>query len=134
VAEEKVIKVVIAKAAIDGHWIGVRVVANALKDAGIEVVYAGMVTADAAFQIALQEDADIIGLNIGASYEQVQELIRILRENHMDNILVIVGGTIPSVDIPRLKQLGVSGVFPPGSQLADIVKYVQENVHVRPTS
>jgi methylmalonyl-CoA mutase C-terminal domain/subunit len=133
-AGKKILKVVIAKAAIDGHWRGVQVVANALRDAGMEVVYAGMATADAAFQIALQEDADVIGLNIGASYEQVQELMRILKENHMDNILVIVGGTIPLVDIPRLKQIGVSGVFPPGSRLADIVKYVQENVHVRPSS
>jgi methylmalonyl-CoA mutase C-terminal domain/subunit len=127
--EERPIKVVMAKAALDGHWRGPQVVAGALRDAGMEVVFAGMVTADAVFQIAVQEDADVIGLNIGASYDQVQELMRILREEHMDNILVVVGGTIPLADIPKLKQMGVGEAFPPGSRLSAIVGFVKQNVH-----
>jgi len=128
------IKVVIAKAALDGHWIGIRMVINALRDAGMEVIYAGMVAADAVVATALQEDADVIGLNIGASYEQAQALMRILKEKSMEHILVIVGGTIPSVDMPTLKKMGVSGVFPSGSLLSDIVTFVQDNVNVWPTS
>ncbi len=128
------IKVVVAKAALDGHWVGIRMVINALRDAGMEVIYAGMVTADAVVATALQEDADVIGLNIGASYEQVQMLMRILKDKCMEHILVIVGGTIPLVDVPKLKKMGVSGVFPPGSLLSDIVKFVQDNVNVWPSS
>jgi methylmalonyl-CoA mutase C-terminal domain/subunit len=125
---KKPIKVIIAKAALDGHWRGPQVVAGALRDAGMEVVYAGMVTADAVFQIALQEDADVIGFNIGASCEQVEALMRTLKEKHIDDILVVVGGTIPLVDIPRLKQMGVGEVFPPGSRLSSIVEFVKQNV------
>ena len=128
------IKVVVAKAGLDGHWIGLQLVTTALRDAGMEVVYAGMVSADAVVQIAIQEDAGVVGLNVGASYGQVEELIRILKEKHMDNILVIVGGTIPSVDIPELKQMGVGEVFPSGSRVMDIVRYVRENAHAWPTS
>ena len=128
------IKVVVAKAALDGHWIGIRMVINALRDAGMEVIYAGMVAADAVVATALQEDADVIGLNIGASYEQVQELMRILKDKSVEHILVIVGGTIPLMDVPKLERMGVGGVFPPGSLLSDIVKFVQDNVNVWPTS
>jgi methylmalonyl-CoA mutase C-terminal domain/subunit len=123
----KPIKVIMAKTALDGHWRGVQVVASAMRDAGMEVVYAGMVTAESVFRVAVQEDADVIGLNVGASYEQVRELMRMLKENHIDQMLVIVGGTVPHTDIPELKQMGVGEVFPPGSKLSDIVKFVQEN-------
>lgn len=125
---KRIIKVVIGKTGLDGHWRGVQVVAAALKNAGMEVVYAGMLTADAVIRIAIQEDADVIGLNVGASYEQVRELTRILHEEHMEDVLLIVGGTIPLVDAPELKKMGVNEVFPPGSKLDDIVKFVQENV------
>ena len=126
------IKVVMAKAGLDGHWIGMQLVTTALRNAGMEVIYAGMVSAEEAIQIAIQEDADVIGLNVGASYEQVRKLMRILKERHLDNMLVILGGTIPVVDIPILKQMGVAEVFPPGSRLSNIVKYIQENVHIWP--
>ena len=125
---KRTIKVVIGKTGLDGHWRGVQAVAAALKNAGMEVVYGGMLTADAVIRIAIQEDADVIGLNVGASYEQVRELTRILHEEHMEDVLLIVGGTIPLVDAPKLKKMGVNGVFPPGSKLGDIVKFVQENV------
>ena len=121
-----------AKAGLDGHWIGMQLVTTALRNAGMEVIYAGMVSAEEAIQIAIQEDADVIGLNVGASYEQVRKLMRILKERHLDNMLVILGGTIPVVDIPILKQMGVAEVFPPGSRLSNIVKYIQENVHIWP--
>ena len=122
-----IIKVVVGKTGLDGHWRGVQAVATALKNAGMEVVYVGMSEAEAVVRAALQEDADVIGLNVGASYEQVEELIRLLKEKKMDDVLLILGGVIPLVDIPRLKEMGVDEVFPPGSRLDDIVTYVREN-------
>jgi len=124
----RIIKVIIGKTGIDGHWRGVQAVAAALRDAGMEVIYVGSLTAEAVVKSAIQEDADVIGLNVGASYEQIEELIRLLKENNMSDILVMVGGVIPRVDVPRLKEMGVHGVFPPGSRLDDIVKFVEQNV------
>jgi len=124
----RIIKVIIGKTGIDGHWRGVQAVAAALRDAGMEVIYVGSLTAEAVVKSAIQEDADVIGLNVGASYEQIEALIKLLRENNMPDVLVMAGGVIPRVDVPRLKEMGVHGVFPPGSRLDDIVKFVEENV------
>ena len=126
----KKIKVLIGKTAIDGHWRGVQAVATAFRDAGMEVVYVGVVSADEAVQISIQEQADVIGLNIVASYEQVKELIRLLHRSEMDDVLVIAGGVIPHVHIPKLKSMGVHGVFPPGTKLKDIVSFIKDNCRV----
>ncbi|HPL63426.1 MAG: cobalamin-dependent protein [Syntrophales bacterium] len=125
------IRVIIGKTSLDGHWRGVQAVATALRDAGMEVVYVGMSSAEMTVRAAMQESADVIGLNVGASYSQVEELIRLLGENEMEDVLVILGGVIPLADIPKLKAIGVNEVFPPGSKLNKIVKYIQENVNAQ---
>jgi methylmalonyl-CoA mutase, C-terminal domain len=125
---EKRIRVIIGKTSLDGHWRGVQAVATALRDAGMEVIYVGMSTAETTIRVALQEDADVIGLNVGASYSQIEKMMSLLKENNMDNVLVILGGVIPLADIPKLKAMGVDEVFPPGSKLRNIVKYVRENI------
>ena len=129
-AEGKRIKVLMAKTSIDAHWRGVAVVSMALRDAGMEVVYGGMLNSKQIAEAALQEDVDVIGLNIGCRYGQVSELMRILRERGAEDVLVVAGGTIPREDIPRLKEMGVAEVFPPGSRLDSIVSYIKQ--HVRP--
>jgi len=121
------IKAVIGKTSLDGHWRGVQAVATALRDAGMEVVYVGASTGEEMVKIAIQEDADVVGLNIGASYEQVEELIRLLRQNDMEDVLVITGGVIPMTDIEKLMAMGVHGVFPPGSKLQDIVQFIRDH-------
>jgi methylmalonyl-CoA mutase C-terminal domain/subunit len=123
---EKKIKVVIGKTSLDGHWRGVQSVAITLRNAGMEVVYVGMLSAETIVNVALQEDADVIGLNIAASYAQVEQLIKTLKKNQMEDIMVIVGGVIPAADISTLKEMGVHGVFPPGSKLKDIVERIHE--------
>ena len=128
--KKRTIKIIIGKTAMDGHWRGVQAIAAALRDAGMEVVYVGSLTADSIVQTAIQEDADVIGLNVGAGYKQIEELMRILKERDMEDVQVILGGTIPLVDIPRLKQMGVSEVFPPGSRISNIIKYIHENARV----
>jgi len=121
------IKAIIGKTGLDGHWRGVQAVAVALRDAGMEVVYVGACTAKEIVNFAIQEDADVVGLNIGASYEMVKELIRLLRQNDMEDVLVITGGVIPIKDIEKLKAMGVHGVFPPGSKLKDIVQFIRDH-------
>ena len=124
------IKIVIGKAGIDGHWRGIQYIAIALKNAGIEVVYAGSLTADALLETAIQEDADIIGVHVGASTKQIENLIKNMKKRQIEDVKVIIGGTIPLPDIPRLKELGVGAVFPPGSNVGDIIKYIQENARI----
>lgn len=126
--ERKGIKVLMAKASLDGHWRGVAVVSTALRDAGMEVIYGGALSAAQMAQAAIQEDVDVIGINIGAGYMAVQELMQLLHEKGANNILVVAGGTIPPQDIPQLEQMGVAGVFPPGSRLDSIVAFIRENV------
>ena len=108
------IKVVIGKTGLDGHWRGVQAVATALRNAGMEVVYVGMSAAEAVANMAIQEDADVIGLNVGASYEQIEHLTEIMKARGLDHVLLIAGGVIPLVDAPRLKAMGVDGVFSAG--------------------
>lgn len=127
----KTIRVLMAKTSLDGHWRGVVTVASAFKDAGMEVVYGGQATAAQIVQAAIQEDVDVIGLNIGGRFGHVGEMIRMLKENGMDDILIIAGGPLLKEDIPELKQLGVAEVFPSGSKTKEIVAYVLENVSRR---
>lgn len=122
------IRVLIAKTSLDGHWRGVVTVAAALRDAGMEVIYAGQATKTQILQAALQEDVDVIGLNIGGRFGHVGELIQNLKEEGLGDLLIIAGGPLIKDDIPELKQLGVHEVFLPGSRTQDIVAYVFENV------
>lgn len=125
------IRVVIAKPGLDGHDRGAKVIARALRDAGMEVIYTGLrQTPDQIAAAALQEDADVIGLSIlsGAHMHVCPRLMELLREKGLDDVLVLVGGIIPDVDIPKLRDMGVRGIFLPGSPLQDIVDYINGNV------
>lgn len=122
------IKALIAKTSLDGHWRGVAVVTAALRDAGMEVTYGGMLTAPQIVEAAIQEDVDVIGFNIGGRYGAVQEVLRLLRERGVTDVLMVAGGTIPPEDIPLLKEMGIEGVFPPGSSLESIVQFIRQNV------
>lgn len=127
------IRVVIAKPGLDGHDRGAKVIARALRDAGMEVIYTGLrQTPEQIAAAALQEDADVIGLSIlsGAHMHVCPRLMELLREKGLSDILVLVGGIIPDVDIPKLKEMGVKGIFLPGSPMQDIIDYI--NGHVRP--
>lgn len=128
------IRVFIAKASLDGHWRGVMVVTAALRDAGMEVIYGGMLTPQQIVTAALQEDADVVGLNVGGRYGTVQEVVRLLRERGRRDVVVVVGGTTPREDISLLKGMGVDEVFPPGSDLDEIVRYIKGEVGRRRTS
>jgi methylmalonyl-CoA mutase C-terminal domain/subunit len=127
-SQREKIRVLIAKTSLDGHWRGVVTVAAALRDAGMEVIYAGQATKTQIFQTALQEDVDVIGLNIGGRFGHVGELIQRLKEEGLGSILIIAGGPLLKEDIPELKQLGIAEVFLPGSKTKDIVAYVKDNV------
>ncbi len=125
------IRVVIAKPGLDGHDRGAKVIARALRDAGMEVIYTGLrQTPDQIAAAALQEDADVIGLSIlsGAHMHVCPRLMALLREKGLDDVLVLVGGIIPDVDIPRLKEMGVKGIFLPGSPMQSIIDYINGNV------
>jgi methylmalonyl-CoA mutase C-terminal domain/subunit len=127
------IRVVIAKPGLDGHDRGAKVIARALRDAGMEVIYTGLrQTPEQIAAAALQEDADVIGLSIlsGAHMHVCPRLMQLLKEKGLDDVLVLVGGIIPDVDIPKLKDMGVKGIFLPGSPMQDIIDYI--NGHVRP--
>ena len=129
----KRIRVVIAKPGLDGHDRGAKVIARALRDAGMEVIYTGLrQTPEQIVAAALQEDADVIGLSIlsGAHMHICPRLMDLLKEKALDHVLVVLGGIIPDVDIPKLQAMGVGGIFLPGSPMQDIVRFIQQ--HVRP--
>ena len=129
----KRIRVIIAKPGLDGHDRGAKVIARALRDAGMEVIYMGLrQSPEQIAAAALQEDADVIGLSIlsGAHMHICPRLMELLKERGLDHVLVVVGGIIPDVDIPRLHALGVRGIFLPGSPIQDIVQFITG--HVRP--
>jgi len=128
------IRVVIAKPGLDGHDRGAKVIARALRDAGMEVIYTGLrQTPEQIVTAALQEDADVIGLSIlsGAHMHICPRLMELLRGQGMDDVLVVVGGIIPDVDIPKLREIGVSGVFLPGTPMQDIIDFISANVRPR---
>lgn len=125
---ESRIRVLVAKPGLDGHDRGAKVIARALRDAGMEVIYTGLrQTPEMIVNAALQEDVQVIGLSIlsGAHMAIVPRVLELLRENGMEDVAVIAGGIIPSEDSERLKQLGVKAVFPPGSSLEEIVETVR---------
>ena len=128
------IRVLVAKPGLDGHDRGAKVIARALRDAGMEVIYTGLrQTPEMIVSAALQEDVDVIGLSIlsGAHNAIVPRVTDLLKQNHMDDVLLLVGGIIPDQDVPQLKTLGVSGIFQPGTAMDDIVKFIRENVKHR---
>ena len=128
------IRVVIAKPGLDGHDRGAKVIARALRDAGMEVIYTGpRQTAEQIVSAALQEDADVIGLSIlsGAHMHVCPRVMELLREQGLDDVVVLVGGIIPDVDVPRLKALGIKGVFLPGTPMQEIVAFIEAAVRPR---
>ena len=128
------IRVVIAKPGLDGHDRGAKVIARALRDAGMEVIYTGLrQTPEQIVTAALQEDADVIGLSIlsGAHNHVCPRVMELLRAQGMDDVLVLVGGIIPDVDIPKLKEIGVKGVFLPGTPMQAIVDFILTNTRAR---
>lgn len=131
---EKKIRVLVAKPGLDGHDRGAKVIARALRDAGMEVIYTGLrQTPEMIASAALQEDVDAVGISIlsGAHNTLCPRIVELLRENGMDDALVLVGGIVPQEDIPILKQKGVSEVFLPGTSTEDIVKFIRANVQTR---
>ena len=128
------IRVVIAKPGLDGHDRGAKVIARALRDAGMEVIYTGLrQTPEQIVAAALQEDADAIGLSIlsGAHMHICPRLMELLREKGLQDVLVVVGGIIPDVDIPKLNEMGIRGVFLPGTPMQDIVDFINRNARSR---
>jgi len=121
-------KVLIAKPGLDGHWRGAVVVSAALRDAGLEVIYLGNQTPEAIVQSGFQEDVEAIGLSIlsAGHIELVEQVIEKMRQKGMEDVLLAVGGTVPPEDIPRLKEMGVHGVFPPGSKVEKIVEFFKQ--------
>src|SRR3954447_5020569 len=128
------LRVVIAKPGLDGHDRGAKVIARALRDAGMEVIYTGLrQTPEMIASAALQEDADCIGLSIlsGAHNHIAPRLMELLAEKGLDDVLVVIGGIIPDVDIPKLKAMGVKGIFLPGRPMQDIIGFINANVRSR---
>ena len=127
-ATARKIRVVVAKPGLDGHDRGAKIIARALRDAGMEVIYTGLhQTPEQIAETVIQEDADAVGLSIlsGAHMTLVPRVVEILAEQGVDDVLVTVGGTIPADDIPELKELGVAEVFTPGAGTDEIVEFIR---------
>jgi methylmalonyl-CoA mutase C-terminal domain/subunit len=128
------IRVVVAKPGLDGHDRGAKIIARALRDAGMEVIYTGLhQTPEQIAETVIQEDADAIGLSIlsGAHMTLVPRVVELLREQGVEDVLITVGGTIPADDVPELKNLGVSEVFTPGASTDEIVEFIRDGVGER---
>ena len=128
------IRVLVAKPGLDGHDRGAKVIARALRDAGMEVIYTGLrQTPEMIVNAALQEDVHVIGLSIlsGAHNAIVPRVMDLLKQNKMDDVLLIVGGIIPDQDIDALKKAGVAAIFQPGTSMDEIVKFIRGNAHNR---
>jgi methylmalonyl-CoA mutase C-terminal domain/subunit len=128
------IRVRVAKPGLDGHDRGAKVIARALRDAGMEVIYTGMrQTPEMIVSAALQEDVQVIGLSIlsGAHMTLLPHIVELLKANHLDDVLVFAGGIIPDEDIPVLKAHGICGVFGPGANTDDVVRFIRQEVENR---
>jgi methylmalonyl-CoA mutase C-terminal domain/subunit len=133
-ANARPIRVVVAKPGLDGHDRGAKIIARALRDAGMEVVYTGLhQTPEQIVETVIQEDADAVGLSVlsGAHMTLVPKVVALLLEQGVDDVLVTVGGTIPADDIPELKRLGVAGVFTPGATTETIIEFIRAAVGQR---
>jgi methylmalonyl-CoA mutase C-terminal domain/subunit len=127
------IRVVVAKPGLDGHDRGAKIIARALRDAGMEVIYTGLhQTPEQIVETVIQEDADAVGLSIlsGAHMTLVPRIADLLKDQGADDVVLVVGGTIPNDDIPELKKLGVSEIFTPGASVQGIVDFIREKVPV----
>ena len=127
----KKIRVVVAKPGLDGHDRGAKIIARALRDAGMEVIYTGLhQTPEQIAETVLQEDADAVGLSIlsGAHMTLVPRVVELLKEQGADDVVVTVGGTIPAEDIPELKKLGVAEIFTPGASTQEIIDFIRSSV------
>jgi methylmalonyl-CoA mutase, C-terminal domain len=125
------IRILLAKPGLDGHDRGVKVIARALRDAGMEVIYTGLrQTPEQIVNAALQEDVDALGLSIlsGAHMHLFPRIVNLLRDNKMDDVLIFGGGIIPEHDAAKLKEIGIAEIFPPGSPLQTIVDFVKTHV------
>lgn len=132
---EQRIRVLLAKPGLDGHDRGVKVIARALRDAGMEVIYTGLrQTPEQVVAAAVQEDVDAIGLSIlsGAHMTLFPRVVELARLEGLDDVIIFGGGIIPDEDIPRLKALGVSEVFTPGARMQEIIDFIRKNSHIAP--
>jgi methylmalonyl-CoA mutase C-terminal domain/subunit len=130
-AKARKIRVLVAKPGLDGHDRGAKVIVRALRDAGMEAIYTGLrQTPEQIVQAALQEDVDAIGVSIlsGAHNYIMPRIMELIKENKMDDVLVFMGGIIPDQDVPRMKEMGVKGIYVPGSSLNEIVDFVKGNI------
>ena len=130
---EKRIRVLVAKPGLDGHDRGAKVVARALRDAGMEVIYTGLrQTPEMIAEAALQEDVDVVGLSIlsGAHMALIPRTIQLLRDNGRDDVIVVAGGIIPDDDVPALREMGVKGVFGPGTPTQKIIDFLREEARL----
>jgi methylmalonyl-CoA mutase, C-terminal domain len=130
----RTLRVVIAKPGLDGHDRGAKVIARALRDAGMEVIYTGLrQTPEQIVGAALQEDADVIGLSIlsGAHNHIAPKLMDLLKQKGMDDVLVVLGGIIPDIDVPHLKAIGVKGIFLPGTPMQEIIDFIRSHARAR---
>jgi len=128
---EKRIKVLIAKPGLDGHDRGAKVVAHALKEAGMEVIYTGLhKTVDQIIDTAIQEDVDVIGLSImsGAHIPIMEKMSKKIKEKGLEDKVIVIGGVVPSKDIPKLKEFGADAVFPGGTPFSEIISFLKGNV------
>jgi methylmalonyl-CoA mutase, C-terminal domain len=131
---QRSLRILIAKPGLDGHDRGAKVIARALRDAGMEVIYTGLrQTPEMIAEAALQEDVDAVGLSIlsGAHNTLLPKIVRLLRDNGMARVPVFAGGIIPDEDIPALKAAGVAAIFGPGAALSDIVDFVRSHTPIR---
>ncbi len=131
---DRKIRVLVAKPGLDGHDRGAKIIARALRDAGMEVIYTGLrQTPEMIAAAALQEDVDAVGISIlsGAHNTLCPRIVQLLREHGMDDCLVLVGGIVPKEDVPKLKHQGVAEVFLPGTSTEDIVSFLRANVTPR---
>jgi len=127
---EKKIRILIAKPGLDGHDRGAKVMAHALRDAGMEVIYSGLhQTVPSIVKMALEEDVDVIGLSVmsGAHIPIAKRLMELIRKEGMDKVMVVVGGVIPTRDIPVLREIGIKGVFPGGTPFEESIRFIKEN-------
>lgn len=129
---DRKIRVLVAKPGLDGHDRGAKVVARALRDAGMEVIYTGIrQTPEMIAEAALQEDVDVVGLSIlsGAHMALCPRVVELLRAQGMDDVVVLVGGIIPDDDVEPLKELGIKGVFGPGTSTQEIIEFIRSQVN-----
>jgi methylmalonyl-CoA mutase C-terminal domain/subunit len=126
------IRILIAKPGLDGHDRGAKVMAHALRDAGMEVIYSGLhQPVPSIVKMAIEEDVDVIGLSImsGAHIPISRKVMELIKKEGLDRVIVVVGGVIPGKDIPVLKEIGVKGVFPGGTPFEESIRFIREDVH-----